>query len=151
MKLLAILFSAVPLFAFGGESFFFTLAGKPGGQRIEDDSLHLSVPIRKIPPPEASSIIAFHQGLGQGREFKIQINLKSSPEEKWVPMLNLDGEIIMDGISVARPGDARFTSSFSLEGDDPKKISRWVKLLGTLLKIPADKIEIDLNKARHQE
>ncbi|MCA9095996.1 MAG: hypothetical protein KDA68_21095 [Planctomycetaceae bacterium] len=64
-----------------------------------------------------------------------------------MPMLNLDGEIMMDGISVVRPDDPRFASSFSLEGDDPEKIKHWAKLLGALLKLPAERIEIDLNKA----
>jgi len=59
-------------------------------------------------------------------------------------MLKLGGEIIMDGISVARPDNPRFASSFSLEGDDPEKIKQWCQLIGDLLKVSKDKIEIDL-------
>ena len=62
-------------------------------------------------------------------------------------MLKLDGEIILDGVTVARPDDPRFASSFSLEGDDPERITVWARLLGQLLKLPADKIEINLDQA----
>jgi hypothetical protein len=144
MKLLIILFGAIPLLACGGESYFFTFAGQPTGQRIEGENLHIVLPIQKIAPPKASSIIAFHQGLGPGREYQIQVNLRTSPKAGWLPMLKLGGEIIMDGISVARPDNPRFASSFSLEGDDPEKIKQWCQLIGDLLKVSKDKIEIDL-------
>ena len=91
--------------------------------------------------------MAFHQGLGPGREYQIQVNLDTSPEQGWLPMLKLGDEIIMEGISVARPSDPKFTSSFSLEGDDPKKIRLWCQLLGELLKVPENRIEIELTKA----
>jgi hypothetical protein len=151
MKLLAILFSSIPFLVFGGESYFFTLVGEPTGQRIEGENLHIVLPIKKLDPPVASSIIAYHQGLGPGREYQIQVNLKSSPKKRWMPMLNLGGEIIMDGVSVARPDDARFASSFSLEGDDPEKIRQWCKLLGNLLKLPAERIKINLTKEAEQD
>ena len=147
MKLLVILFTAMPFLAFGEESYFFTFGGEPTGQRIEDESLHIVLPIKRLDPPAASSVIAFHQGLGPGREYKIQVNLKSSPMKGWVPMLNLGGDIIMDGVSVARPDDARFASSFSLEGDDPEKIMQWCKHLGNLLNLPEKRIEINLTQA----
>ena len=147
MKLLATLLCAIPLLAFGEESYFFTLAGKPTGQRIDGPNLHLVLPIQKLDPPAASSITAFHQGLGPDREYQIQVNLKSVPKKEWMPMLKLGEEIIADGISVSRPDDPRFASSFSLEGDDPEKIKQWCEILGGLLNVPKARIQIDLTKA----
>ena len=147
MKLLVTLFGAIPLLAFGGESYFFSFAGEPTGQRIEGQNLHIVLPIQKLDPPEASSIIAFHQGLGPGREYQIQVNLKTSPKKGWMPMLKLGEEIMIDGLSVSRPDDPRFASSFSLEGDSPEKIKQWCKLLGELLSLPEARIQIDLTKA----
>jgi len=151
MKLLAILFCFIPFLAFGEESYFFTIVGEPSGKRIDGENLHFVLPIRKLEPPNASSIIAFHQGLGPSREYKIQVNLRSSPKEGWIPMLKLGAEIMMDGISVSRPNDSRFASSFSLEGDDPEQIRRWCQLLGDLMDVPKGKIEIDLTKAEQGE
>jgi tRNA nucleotidyltransferase/poly(A) polymerase len=59
-------------------------------------------------------------------------------------MLKLGDEIIMEGIFVSRPSDARFASSFSLESSDPVKIKTWCKELGILLKIPKERIQIEL-------
>ena len=151
MKLILTLIASIPLLAFGGESYFFTISGEPTGQLIKGERLQLELPIRKIDPPEASSISAFHQGLGPGRKYQIQVHLKESPLKGWVPMLKLDEEIIINGITVARPADPKFASSFSLEADDPKKIERWCQLLAELLKIPKDHIEIDLTKATVHE
>jgi hypothetical protein len=147
MTLLAILLAVLPVVVCGEESYFFTIAGKPSGERIEGNTLHIAQPIHRIEPPEASSIIAFHQGLGPGREYKIQVNLRESPEKEWMPMLKLGGEIIMEGVTVARPNDPRFASSFSLESDNPEAISRWCQLLREVLKVPGDRVQIDLTEA----
>ena len=153
MKALLGILALLPLVAVAESSFFFTLPQntKPNGQRIEGDNLHLIVPIQKVAPPKASSIFAFHQGLGEGRMFKIQVNLTESPEKGWTPMLKLGEEVIMEGISVARPDDAKFASSFSLESSDPEEIRNWCKQLGILLKIPNERILIDLEKAEQAE
>lgn len=118
--------------------------GEPTAQKIEDENLHMILPIQKLNPPEASSIIAFHQGLGPGRDYKLQVNLKTRPEDAWVPMLKLGDEIMMNGISVSRPDDQRFAPSFSLESDNSETIRQWSKLLGELMNIPDAKIVIDL-------
>lgn len=147
MKAILRLLTFLPLIAFGGESYFFTITFEPTEQRIEGEHLHLEFPIQKLPPPRASSISAYHQGLGAGRDYQIQVHLEASPAKGWLPSLNLDGELIMEGISVSRPDDPSFASSFSLESDDPKQIERWCQLLAALLKVPKDRIEIDLTKA----
>jgi len=123
IKILIVIFNFIPFLVHGEESFFFTFIGQPLGERIEKGKLHAVVPIKKVDPPEALSIVAYHQGLGVGREYKIQVNLKSKPEKGWMPILNLDGEIILRGISVSRTDDSGFVSSFSLEGDDLELIS----------------------------
>jgi len=147
MKLFVTLLSAIPLVVLGEESYFFTLAGEPTGQRIDGQNLHLVLPIQKLDPPTASSITAFHQGLGPGRDYQIQVNLKSVPKKEWMPMLKLGEEIIAEGISVSRPEDPRFASSLSLEGDDPEKIKQWCEILAQLLNVPKARIQIDLTKA----
>ena len=148
MKLLTLLLTFIPLLASGEESYFFKLKkGHPSDLRIEGEQLHFVLPIQKLDPPKATAIMAFHQGLGPGREYQIQVNLETTPEKGWLPRLKLGGEIIMEGISVASPGDPKFASSFSLESDDPKKIKLWCQLLGELLKVPENRIEIDLTKA----
>lgn len=147
MRLLTILLAVLPVVVCGEESYFFTIAGKPSGERIEGNTLHIAQPIHRIEPPEASSIIAFHQGLGPGREYKIRVNLRESPEKGWMPMLKLGGETIMEGVTVARPKDPRLASSFSLESDDPVTIRRWCQLLRDVLKVPADRVQIDLTEA----
>jgi len=81
MKLLATLFFFLTLPAVGEESYFFDYAGnaQPTKGRIEGNLLHFAIPIKRIAPPQATSIFAFHQGLGPGREYQIQIKLKSDP------------------------------------------------------------------------
>lgn len=151
MKTILSLFAFLPLMAFGGESYFFTISSDPKEMRIEGEHLHLVLPIQKLQPPRALSISAYHQGLGAGRDYQIQVHLAASPAKDWLPSLNLDGEIIMDEISVSRPEDPSFASSFSLESDDLKQIERWCQLLAALLKVPKDRVEIDLTKAEQAD
>jgi hypothetical protein len=148
MRLLSILLGLVPLLASGGESYFFVYSkeARPTEKIIEDKHLQVVIPIRKIDPPSASSIFAYHQGLGPGREYQIQVNLKKTPPKDWLPMLKLDDDVIIKGIHIGLSDKPDDTSTYSLQGDDPEKIRRWCLLLGTLLKVPQDQIEIDLTK-----
>lgn len=148
MKCLSLILALVPALAFAQESYFFSVAleGKPK-QGIEGDRLIVEMPIRKIEPPQASTIRAFHQGLGPGREYQVQVHLKSNPGKGWIPMLKLADEIITEGITVTRPENERFASSFSLESSDPAKIRKWCAELKALLGVPDDRVEIDLDKA----
>ncbi len=152
MKTFLIILALLPLIASADDSFFFVFAqnAKQAEQRIEGENLHLVIPIQKITTPKASSIFAFHQGLGEGRDYQIQVNLTDEPEEGWMPMLKLGDEIIVEGISVARLGDVQFASSFSLESSDPEQIKTWCKELGILLKIPNSRIQIELKEEEEQ-
>lgn len=136
-----------PLLAVGEESYFFTYATKPRAaeKRIEGEVFHMTMPIKKIEPPKASSIYTSHQGLGRGREYQIQVDLAETPAEGWLPLLKLGDDVIDQGIFLSL-SEGEGESSFHVQNDDPDKIRRWTRLLGELLKVPADQIEIDLTK-----
>jgi len=61
-------------------------------------------------------------------------------------MLKLGDEIIMEGILFSKSPEQNSRPLCHIEADDPEKIKRWCKLLGTLLKIPENRVEIDLTK-----
>ncbi len=153
MKLILLLLGCLPFVAWGEESYFFVY--KKGGvnaeMRIEGDHLHTVKQILKIDPPKAKQLIAFHQGLGSGRAYQIQIDLNDQLEESWFPMLKLGDDLITGGISVSYSNSERRPASISIESDDPEKIRKWCALLGTLLALPESRIDIDLENADQQE
>ena len=154
MKLiLLILLAGIPILAAAEESFFFTYTKKPGSpeKRLEGDQLHTVQPIQKIDPPEATFLSAFHQGLGKGREYQIQIDLKGPLEERWYPMVKLGDDLITSGIMFSYSDSKKWPSTMSIESDDPEKIRSWSRQLGSLLKLPEDQIDIDLAKTEEEE
>ena len=129
------------------DSYFFVYPkGSRFEKKIKNDRLYIEVPIQKIDPPKVISILAFHQGLGPGREYQIQINLAGHPPRGWLPMLRLKDDIITSGISVGHAGETGGFSTYSIELSNPEKIDRWCLLLGSLLKVPFNRIEVDLAK-----
>ena len=153
MKLLPVLLAFTPLLAIGEESYFFKYPNdKPKREiRIEDSKLHVVTPIEKIATPKAVSLYASHAGLGRGREYQIQIDLAAKAERGLLPMVKLGDDVITGGIYMSLSADENSTSSYHLESDDPEQIKRWCPLLATLLKIPQDRIEIDLTKEEDDE
>jgi hypothetical protein len=151
MKLLTTTLLFIPFLAFAEDSYFFTIQGKPSKPSIQGEALIMNLPIKKISAPKASSIIAYHQGLGEGREYQIQVNLESPPDRDWRPMIKLGDDVIVEKIVVALPQEKGFASSFSLETDDPDKVKLWCKILGKILKVTGDKIEIDLSKQEAEQ
>ena len=147
IKLLSVIFSLTPLLAVGEDSYFFDYATKPrvAEKRIEGEVFRITMPIKKLTPPKASYIHAYHQGLGRGRAYQIQVDLAEQPAEDWFPLLKLGDEVIDQGISLNRT-EGEAGTSFHVESDDPDKIRRWTRLHGELLKVPEDQIEIDLTK-----
>lgn len=152
MKLISLVIACIPLVAAAGESYFFVYKKGSGEteRRIEENRLHTVNGIQKIDPPKATRLTAFHQGLGSGRAYQIQIDLEGTLEEHWYPMLKLGDDIITGGIMVGYSNSRKWPSSVSIEHDDPEKITRWCGLLGSLLGLPADRIDIDLAKADPQ-
>jgi hypothetical protein len=141
-SILSLFLAMIPLLAAGGESYFFIRLrdAKEVVKRVEGDELHIVIPIKKVAPPKASSIYACRQDLGPGRKYQIQIDLAAELPEEWgVPLVKLGDEVIDRNI-IYSPGDP---ITLHLESDDPEKIKRWCKLLGELLKIPDDEIEMD--------
>lgn len=143
--LLSILFFAQV--SLGGESFFF-VTEENGGEEIsiKDDRLLMEIPIKKVSPPRSTSIAAFYQGYKNGRTYKIQVNLAQHPEKEWIPSFKLDDKVFMYGVTVSRVTESKFSSSFSIESDSKEEIWQWTKLLSQLLKIPAQKVDINLEK-----
>jgi len=149
MKLILIPLSCLPLIAAAEESYFFVYKNGSAKteRRIEGSHLHTVNQIQKTDPPKAKRLVAFHQGLGSGREYQIQIDLEDQLEERWYPMLKLGDDIITGGISVSYSNSQRRPASFSIESDDPERIRHWCALLGPLLALPESRIEVDLAKA----
>lgn len=145
---LLVLLAGTRILAAAEESYFFIYKkGEAGPElRLEEDRLHTVHPIQRIDPPKAKQIFARHQGLGKGREYQIQVDLEGTLEERWFPMLKLGDDIITRGISVSYSNDKKQPSSFSIEHDDPETIRRWCRLLGPLLKLPEDQIDLDLEE-----
>jgi hypothetical protein len=148
MKIISVIFLLLIQFARSEDSYFFTLANdeRPTSVSVENENLHLVMKIKRLPLPKARSIIAFHQGLGGVREYKIQIDLAEAPPEG-VPMLKLGDDLIMEGVSVETPNNPKFASSISIEVADSKQVTKLVSALAGLLKLPKDRIEIHLDKA----
>lgn len=151
-KLLPIALVLLPIFAATGESFFFeyTQGPKPTEQRIEGGRLETVTPIRKIEAPQASAIFASYTGLGPGREYQIQVDFKTAPAELWLPKAKLGDDIITSRIS-SSGGEDGSPFSYNIEGSDPEKIKAWTQELGELLRVPEDRIDIDLTKSEADE
>ena len=147
MKLAAFLLGLLVHAAAAGDSYFFAFEGEtePSKTWIEDDHLGMMMKIRKIDLPEAKYISAYHTGLGEGRNYKIQVHLKSLPEQGWMPMLKLGDDVIILGISVERPHQENFAASFSIENDNPEKITAWTAALAKLLKVPDEAVNVNLD------
>ena len=106
--------------------------------------------IEKIKAPEATSIFAFYQGYGKGRDYQIQINLKKRPAKEWRPYLVIGEDILMFGVSVTRPDQLDLASSLSFESDDPKKILAWVQALKKFYKLDDDRAIIELEPRKEE-
>ena len=143
MKYLIILFLAIQA-CFAQEAYFFTMDAKHPTLSIKGDNMIASFPIKKVAPPKAISILAYHQGFGDNRDYQIQIDLSNEPQKGWIPKLKLGNDILVEGVSVSRPEGESFRSSFSLESSDKDKILNWVALLSKLLNVPKQQIHIDL-------
>ena len=104
-------------FLLANDCYFFVFDGKPkpSSMSIKDDHLNMAMKIKKIKLPKAKSIIAYHQGLGVGRTFQIQINLTEYPAKGVYPMLKVGDDIFIEHVSISRSG----ISSISIEGDNP--------------------------------
>ena len=142
LPILSLCMALAPLVAVGGESYFFTRSSnaKDVVKRVEGNELHIVIPIKKVEFPKAVSIYATRQDMGPGRKYQIQIDLAEELPKEWgVPMVKL-GDDVIDREILYSPGDP---ITFHLQSDDPEKIKLWCKLLGELLKIPEDEIEID--------
>jgi len=140
-----LLFSQMPL---RGESFFF-VTEEDGIEElsIKQDRLFMEIPIKKVSPPRAISIAAYYQGYKNGRKYKIQVNLAQQPEKGWIPSFKLNDKVFIYGVTVSRVTESKYTSSFSIESDSKDEIQQWTKLLSQLLKIPDQKVDINLEKA----
>lgn len=153
MRLILILLAGLRTAALAEDSYFFVF--KNGGvgaeMRIEGDHLHTVRQIQKIDPPKTRQLIAFHQGLGSGRTYQIQIDLNDQLEDSWFPMLKLGEDLVTDCISVSYSNSERRPASISIEGDDPERIRKWSGILGTLLALPEERIEIDLDHSSQQQ
>ncbi len=131
----------------GGESFFFVIQ-KDGVEEIsiKEDRLLMEVPIKKVSPPRATSIAAFYQGYDNGRTYKIQVNLAQHPEKGWIPSFKLNNKVFLHGVTVSRHSELKFSSAFSIESDSIEEVLQWTKALSQLLKIPEQKVDVDLEK-----
>lgn len=129
------------------ETYFFEL--KPQEKQefsMEGDMFVYKVATKKIAPPKATSIAAYHLGAGEGREYTIQINLADKVERGWIPAVKIGKDVLAEGVSISRPDDERFAHSLDIVSSDPEKIKTWVKHLAALFELPADKVVIDLEK-----
>ena len=109
---------------------------------IEGNTMNMSLAIKRIKPPKAQSIIAYNPGLEKGKEYQIQINLSENAEAGWIPKLNLAGDIIVAGVSISRSDE--FVHSFCIKSSNLEQVKKWVKLLADLMKVPQDKVSINL-------
>ena len=128
------------------ECYFFKIDGKPkpSSMAIKGDHLNMAMKIKKIDSFKAHSIIAFHQGLGEGRTFKIQINMTDGPAKGVYPMLKIGADIVIERIHVSGAGNTGARPTISVESDDSEQINKWVELLRLHFKIPKDKVTIHL-------
>lgn len=154
MKLLPVflvLLVFAPLLAVGGESYFFNRKAGPkfDEKLVEDGHLFIVIPIKRLETPKAKAIHASQADLGEGRKYQIQIDLAGDPPEAWGNeglLIKLGEDVIDRGISFG--GGEK--PMMHVEADDPEKIRKWCKLLGELLKIPEDKIGIDLTPPKKE-
>ena len=138
----ALFMAMIPLLASAEESFFFIRVGgaKELVKRVEGDELHVVMPIERVVLPKVKSIYAFRQDMGKGRKYQIQIDLASDLPKRWeAPAAKLGDDILER--TFYSPGDP---ASLHLEFDDSEKIEIWCNLLGKLLNVPQEEIEIDL-------
>ncbi|BDS07331.1 hypothetical protein NT6N_23710 [Oceaniferula spumae] len=132
------------------DCYFFTWNGrqKLSSVAIEGDQLNMTMKakIKKLELTKAKSIIAYHQGLGVGRKYQIQINLTEAPAKGVFPMVKIGDDIIIERVSVSGGGNSGLGSTISIEGDKPEQIKKWVELLRVYFKLPKEKVSIRLTQ-----
>lgn len=132
------------------ESFLFTFDGAPE-YVIEGDEIRQTMPIKRLETPEASSMTAFHQGLGEGRAYAIQVNLTERPSEDWMPRVKLGEDILLTEISVAWPSRPESAGWIKLESGDREQAERWVERLAALFELPPPQVSVNLAKGAKDE
>ena len=145
MPLFLILLSILTAALHAGDSYFFKIDRSAPQQTIEDEKLVIRMPVKKLPTPKAESIVAFHQGLGGSRDYKIQIDLSAKLDDRGAPKLKLGDDTIVLGISVSHSDDPDFADTITLESGDKEQVLRWVKALQELLVLPDARVQMNLN------
>ena len=137
------------------DSYFFTTDGaRVGADTIKDGSLITSLPIKKLPTPKALNLSAYYVGMGRGRDYQIQMDLKGALDSRSIPRIKLEDEILYRGVSMSFGYDEDQPFSLFISSDNKEDIKRWSRLLSKFLKIPRKRVMIDLAPPKeepHQE
>jgi len=99
---------------------------------IEGRELVTRVLIRKIQTPKAKTVILFDSEKASSGRYTVQVHLKSTPTEGWMPIILLGDSILIEGVGVSRSEPMGATLEFGT--DDPNKalefLNRTAKVFG---------------------
>jgi hypothetical protein len=122
------------------DSFFFQALEEPdmASAKIEGETLHLAIKIKKLPLPkvEAIEIEENEDGTHIIRAF-----LRDPPERGWLPMIKLEDRILAEDIRVTTH-QAQYASYFEIVASDKKRAESIARSLATLLGVRGDRLRI---------
>ena len=127
------------------ESYFFR-AHEEVNRKIEGGNLVVSYAIQKV---EFKIILieAYHQGLGEGRKYQIEVHAPGIGSKIGPPSLKLEDDLLTN-LKYLSYADGRQT--MTIESDDRKKIEKWVAALRRLSGLPETKIILKLDRKTEQ-
>jgi hypothetical protein len=130
------------------ESYFFRRAGfaDESNSKIENGKLVTSYTIEKI-DFKISAVEAYYQGLGNGRNYQIEIHATGIGSKIGPPYLKLEDDLLMNLKYLSYPEGRQ---SMTIESDDREKIERWVAALRRFSGLPESKVVLNLDRRAEQ-
>jgi hypothetical protein len=123
------------------ESYFFR-AHEELNSKIENGNLLVAYAIQKV-DFKIILIEAYHQGLGEGRKYQIEIHAPGIGSKIGPPSLKLEDDLLTN-VKYLAYTDGRQT--MTIESDDRKKIEKWVAALRRLSGLPETKVLLKLDR-----
>jgi hypothetical protein len=127
------------------ESYFFR-EDEVVSRKIENGNLVVSYTIQKV-EFKIALIEAYHQALGEGRKYQIEIHAPGIGSKIGPPYLKLEDDLLTN-LKYLAYSDGRQT--MTIESDDRKKVEKWVAALRRLSGLPETKVILKLDRKTEQ-
>jgi hypothetical protein len=145
MKILIVLILMCNVALSKSESYFFR-EHEEVSRKIENGNLVVSYAIQKV-EFKITLIEAYHQGLGEGRKYQIEIHASGIGSKIGPPSLKLEDDLLTN-LKYLAHADGRQT--MTIESDDRKKIEKWVAALRRLSGLSETKVVLKLDRKTEQ-